>query len=75
MNFELYRDKIFELLTTKSQNNLSREAIIEIKELDFTIKVTNDLTLLFYEWLKSCYIVEKATILGKGRVQCIIKEF
>lgn len=75
MDFESYRQKIFELLINKAKNNLAREAIIELKELDVSIKATNDLTVLFQEWLNECEIIEKTTYLGKGRILCIVRKF
>ena len=65
MDFEVYQNKITNLLITKAKNNLSREAIIEIKELDFSIKVNDDMTTLFQNWLNKCPIVEKTTYMGK----------
>ena len=51
MDFEKYRSNAQKLLISKAKNNIAREAIIEIKELDITIKVKDALTTLFQKWL------------------------
>ena len=74
MSFEKYREKVKNLLICKAKNNLAREAIIEIKEIDISIKVTDDLTTLFQNWLSNFDFISKTEYLGKGRILCIIKE-
>ena len=73
MTFDTYRDKIEQILVKKSSNNLANEAIVELKEIDLSIKATSELTILFKEWLEKSGITEEATILGKGCIQCIVK--
>lgn len=74
MDFEPFHSKVKQLLISKAKNNLEREAIIEIKELDFSIKVTDDMTDLFQDWLNKCPIVKKTAYMGKGRIKCIVKK-
>lgn len=74
MDFDMYKEKIFKLLISKAKNNIAREAIINIKEIDISIKSTNDSSIIFQKWLDDCEIVEETCFLGKGLIKCIIKK-
>ena len=74
MNFDLYQDKIKQLLLLKARNNPDREAIIKLSEVDISIQITDDLTRSFASWLKRDEMISDACFFGKGCVKCIIKE-
>ena len=74
MDFEIYRNKVEELLTRKAANNLKGEATIQWKEVDLSIKATDDLTALFQDWLSGLDIVKSTSCLGKGLISCVIRK-
>ena len=74
LDFDAYREKIVYLLYCKAKNNVAREAIVELRELNFSIKATNDLTNLFQVWLDQSGMIEESAILGKGCIRCIVKK-
>ncbi len=74
IDFNTYKDKIKELLVFKASNNKDRWAIIEIKELEKNLRATADINHEFLNWIINSGWVEKADIIGNGRIECTVRK-